>query len=81
LLRLLGFFGLLRLGQGRAFQLLYRLAELGQLFPLCFELGTARGDLLEQFVSRVLAQACEFFDAQRIQINLCHWNLLRCAFR
>ena len=34
-----------------------------------------RGDLLEQSVGGEFAQGGEFFDAQRIQIDLGHWNL------
>src|ERR1700704_3353562 len=75
LLRLARFFGLLDLGDGSGFRFLHRLAVLRELFQLRFEFGAARGDFLEQLVGGVLAQAGEFFDAQRVQIDFCHWNL------
>ncbi|MGH6753871.1 MAG: hypothetical protein ACREDP_17075, partial [Bradyrhizobium sp.] len=68
-------FGLLDLGDGRGLRLLHGLAVLRELFQFRLELGATHGDLLEQLVGGVLAKACEFFDAQRIQIDLCQWNL------
>jgi len=61
-LRLSDVFALLRLGSWRTLRLLRRLAVLRELFQFRLELGAARGDLLEQFVGCVFAQAREFFD-------------------
>jgi hypothetical protein len=52
-----------------------RLAVLGQLFQFGFEFGLPCRDLLRQFFSCVVAQACEFLDAQRFQIDFCHAGL------
>src|SRR5258707_9631266 len=64
LLRFPHLFGLLDLGDGHALRFLHGLAVLGEIFQFRLELGAAHGDLLEQLVGGVLAEGCEFFDAQ-----------------
>src|ERR1700722_13841974 len=52
-----------------------RFAVLGQLFQFGLELGLSCRDLFRQFFSCGVVQACEFLDAQRFQIDLCHAGL------
>src|SRR6266436_8171817 len=75
LLRLPHLVALLDLGDGRGFDFFHRLAVLGEPFQFRFELGAPRGDLFKQLVGGMIAQGCEFFDAQQIQIDLCHDSL------
>ena len=59
----------------RGWRFLRRLAVLRQLFQLGFEFGLPRRDLFQPVCRSRSRASGEFFDAQRIQIDLCHAGL------